>query len=421
MKKAYFIIYVLLFSTLSLKAQWGEGDTRTESRNDAGLQGNAGAKSGFYQTSNPINFPTGAQDWWHLLDIRHSAPSNNFAMQFAGNFYDQSLYFRKTAGNPAQSWSKVLTIDNAGVLSNERLVLQTTAGQSFFTGHQIGETYSNSKGVFSAITDNNDGSLNYFYDGITNGSRKFYVKADGTGYFAGLIGVGTETPIADLDVNGTFVAGGNVSNLDSSNPNRNLKLLENTGKMLIGWNKSKGAGETDFVGNPGGGSIGGFAFYNHSNEGIEKQLMWITGEGKLLIGIDGNPVSTANYKMAVGGGVIAESVTVKLQGNWPDFVFEEKYKLMPLKELRTFVDRYQHLPGIPTALEVSKAGLNLGEMNTKLLRKVEELTLYLLEKDKQLDAQNLQISQLNNQFNELKLEIRNMIKINDSNKSKIDE
>ncbi len=81
-------------------------DTRI--RDDAGLRGDAGAESGFFQTSNPINYPAGAQGWWHMLDIRHSNAYNNYAMQFAGSFSDQDLYFRKTNDNPAQPWHKVL-------------------------------------------------------------------------------------------------------------------------------------------------------------------------------------------------------------------------------------------------------------------------------------------------------------------------
>ena len=95
-------------------AYWGSSGSRTENRDNAGLQGNAGAKSGFFETSSATageNWPTGASSYWHLLDIRHSNPANNYAMQFAGSFYDQKLYFRKTNNNPAQPWTEILTGD----------------------------------------------------------------------------------------------------------------------------------------------------------------------------------------------------------------------------------------------------------------------------------------------------------------------
>jgi len=93
---------------------WGISGTRTETRDNAGLQGNAGAKSGFYETSTATsaeNWPTGASSWWHLLDVRHNNSTNNYAMQLAGSFFDQKLYFRKTNANSAQSWTEILTGD----------------------------------------------------------------------------------------------------------------------------------------------------------------------------------------------------------------------------------------------------------------------------------------------------------------------
>lgn len=88
---------------------WGNDFSRTETRDDAGLQGNAGAKSGYFETNNPINFPAGANNWWHLIDTRHSNNTNNYALQIAGSFFDQRLFFRKTNNNPATPWTEVLT------------------------------------------------------------------------------------------------------------------------------------------------------------------------------------------------------------------------------------------------------------------------------------------------------------------------
>ncbi len=89
---------------------WGDGLVRTENRANAGLQGNAGAKSGFFETSAPspaTSWPTGATSWWHMMDVRHSNNTNNYAMQFSGSFFDQKLYFRKTNNNASQPWSQI--------------------------------------------------------------------------------------------------------------------------------------------------------------------------------------------------------------------------------------------------------------------------------------------------------------------------
>ena len=91
---------------------FGNSNTRSETRDNAGLQGNAGAQSGFFETSSPVNYPAGATSWWHLIDTRHSNGANNYAMQIAGSFFDQELWFRKTNGGASQAWTRLLTTTN---------------------------------------------------------------------------------------------------------------------------------------------------------------------------------------------------------------------------------------------------------------------------------------------------------------------
>jgi len=91
---------------------FGNSNVRTESRDNAGLQGNAGAQSGFFETASPTNYPAGASSWWHLIDTRHSNNGNNYALQISGSFFDQKLYFRKTNNNAAQPWSELLSSAN---------------------------------------------------------------------------------------------------------------------------------------------------------------------------------------------------------------------------------------------------------------------------------------------------------------------
>lgn len=106
----------------------------------------------------------------------------------------------------------------------------------------------------------------------------------------------------------------------------------------------------------------------------------ITG-GKLGVGTTQIPDS---FKLAVAGKIIAEEVVVKLQSNWPDYVFKPTYELMPLHQVEQFVQANNHLPGIPSAAEVKNDGLSMGEMQNKLLQKIEELTLYMIEQDKKI-------------------------------------
>lgn len=98
--------------------------------------------------------------------------------------------------------------------------------------------------------------------------------------------------------------------------------------------------------------------------------------------------STSVYN---NGNLWSKEVRVAVTNPWADYVFKKGYHLRPLKEVGAFISRNHHLPEIPSAGQVEKEGINLGEMNTVLVKKVEELTLYLIEKDKQLTEQDKEI------------------------------
>lgn len=91
-----------------------------------------------------------------------------------------------------------------------------------------------------------------------------------------------------------------------------------------------------------------------------------------------------DYKLAVKGVIRSEEVVVELMTSWPDYVFASDYSLPKLKEVKAFVCENGHLPGLPNASQVSENGLGLGEMNAKLLEKIEELTLYIIEQEERI-------------------------------------
>ena len=97
-------------------------------------------------------------------------------------------------------------------------------------------------------------------------------------------------------------------------------------------------------------------------------------------------INTYGYKLAVNGTIRAKEIKVEASP-WPDYVFKSTYQLKPLSEVKAYIDRNQHLPEMPSAAEIEKDGLSLAKMNKLLVKKVEELTLYLIEKDKQLQNQ----------------------------------
>ncbi|PJJ83341.1 hypothetical protein [Mucilaginibacter auburnensis] len=121
-------------------------------------------------------------------------------------------------------------------------------------------------------------------------------------------------------------------------------------------------------------------------------------QGNLGVGI----ADTKGYKFAVNGTAIATSMTVKLSANWPDYVFKSGYKLPTLNEVKRYIDKNHHLPDMPSADEVQNNGLDLGEMNRQLLKKVEELTLYLLDQNKKLDEHQKRMAELEKEIQTLR-------------------
>jgi len=104
----------------------------------------------------------------------------------------------------------------------------------------------------------------------------------------------------------------------------------------------------------------------------------------------------AGYNLFVQNGILTERVKVAIKGtsNWSDHVFRNEYPLKPIGELEQFVKENKHLPNIPSAKEMVRNGLDVATMDAKLLEKIEELTLYIIEQNKQLQ----ELKQKNTEF-----------------------
>ena len=287
---------------------WGVNDSRTEYRQDAGLQGDAGAKSGFFQANSPVNFPVGATGWWHLLDVRHSEPYNNYAMQLAGGFFDQNLYFRKTNNNPSQSWSKIL-LETDGKVGIGTL---SPTAKLHLSGTYDANTAAAVKMFYQGSWGTADYATNYRFLDIASTENGKVLQVNGTG-----IGIGTDAPV-----------------------------------------------------------------FNSPDK------LYVTGN----VGIG---TRSPDAKLAVNGTIHSKEVKVDMN-NFPDYVFDESYTLRPLKEVETYINKNRHLPDMPSASEVAKQGLNLGEAQALLVKKVEELTLYLIELKNENQVLNERVKRLEN-------------------------
>lgn len=161
------------------------------------------------------------------------------------------------------------------------------------------------------------------------------------------------------------------------------------------------------------GSIGYIAGYNASNPaGIShtfysrtSTLGWVSHmrilqNGQVQIGQQTPGAPHTNYKLAVDGKLVAKSIYVTAPGTWADFVFDSTYKYMQLPELETYLQHNKHLPAMPSAGEVEANGYSMSEMDAKLLQTVEELTLRIIELNKQNVSMQAEMVLLKEQLNQ---------------------
>ncbi len=208
------------------------------------------------------------------------------------------------------------------------------------------------------------------------------------------IGIGTLSPTEKLEVNGNLKLGYNPTLTWDSN---SLSLVSKTDAISVV-------------------TIKGTNSYNPRldiwNKGNTEKTTYIQGDGlfyhKGNVGIGTS--NTQSFKLAVNGDMVATKVKVALQENWSDFVFYDNYKLPTLKEVENHIQEKGHLKNIPSAIEVEKNGFFLGEMDAKLLQKIEELTLYTIQQEKALNSQREEIELLKEQKSKIeKLEEENKI------------
>jgi len=222
----------------------------------------------------------------------------------------------------------------------------------------------------------------------TNLAGNVSLPGNGIWNSGGSVGIGTSSPAYSLDINKSTAS----LNLNGSGFGNSGALIN-----LLGWagtSKNWQMGVADI-------GYDGLMFTPSTVAGgstFTTPAMIINSNGNVVIGATAAP---ACYKFAIAGAAVAESMTVKLQANWCDYVFKKDYLLMPLSELKAYIDKNQHLPEIPAAAEVERNGLDLGEMNKVLVKKVEELTLYLIEKDKEDKARQQEVDELKKQVETL--------------------
>jgi hypothetical protein len=258
-----------------------------------------------------------------------------------------------------------------------------SGNELFFTDYGTIRSYDNNHRIMFRRTENimefrEFGSI-MFSPGAESGTQtgKMFMGSNGN------MGIGTTSPQA------LFSLGGGTGG---------KKLLVYDGGTTagvqagFGVDMSTSARELSIFHSTSDGANGDISFGKRlENSGAYTEAMRITGTGK--VGIGTVNTNDAGYKLFVETGIRTRKVKVD-QSTWADYVFQTNYRLRPLSEVEQYIKQYHHLPEVPSADEVAKEGLNLGDNQAMLLKKIEELTLYVIEQNKKMQALEAEVKSM---------------------------
>lgn len=206
----------------------------------------------------------------------------------------------------------------------------------------------------------------HLYLGAKSGTIRFKTLTFDRGVVdeSGNFGFGTINPVGRVEIRSVGTLAGLFQPSKSY-----LNITDGTNSMLIDPNEFVGSGQLYFA-----STTGDVAIFKTIQRPGSFDIMTIKSNGSVAIGTK----TTGNHRLAVEGSIGAREVNVSLN-SWPDYVFRDNYDLISLDDLEEFINAHQHLPEVPSEQDVLAVGIDVGEMNALLLKKIEELSLYLIQ------------------------------------------
>ena len=305
-------------------------------------------------------------------------------------------YFNGTAWTPVSAGSSQWSTSGSDIFSNNSgnvgIGISTPGSKLHIKGIPTVEANTASSGSIMRMYGGTAGLTGiFFYEDIATPAVKGFIGINhGTSGYAQWaynssnltlddqgVGISNTTPLTKLHVLGTQDAGMGVGS------NGYLMLGPGTGQNLI-------IDNNEIISRNNSGSADLFLQNDAGNV-----ILCANELGGVGIGVIAGTSIPAGYLLAVDGKIISEELKVQLSGNWPDYVFNKSYQLLPIKNLEQFISTNKHLPNIPAATVMEKNGIEVGEMQRKMMEKIEELTLYIIDLQKQIDVMQAKLKSIN--------------------------
>ena len=335
----------------------------------------------FNDTSSSASFPS--NDWRIVINDQSNGGSNYFGIEdsTAGTYP-----FRVMAG----AGNNALYVDAQGDVglntSNPVVELHIADGDT----PTVRLEQTGSSGFTPQTWDIAGNETNFFIRDVTNGSELPFKIRPGA------------------DDNALYIAENNNIGFGTASPNSSLEIVRsNTETPTLKLNRLGSESYEHSIDSNGYYRIKNtglhLTHFESSNDSPVQLRLDTASDNRRIIAVDGSnqksQILLGDGEIELRGGIdgaqtiatftatnfsVPGSITVNSTVVHPDYVFDPSYSLMPLEQLNAFISENRHLPEIPSADDVSKNGINMTELQIKLLKKVEELTLYILEQEKKI-------------------------------------
>ncbi len=311
--------------------------------------------------------------WSISPSYKINTTSNDFGTQYG------MCYAHTNAGTgskkPLANFGHQITYTNSGTVN---AAISLSYGHAYFKG-KIGIGTTAPQGLLHIVKDGNKGLLLGYYGNDIQGRYGSTGQYNGDlilNYWVGNVGIGTLNPREKLEVNGHLLIPADKE-LRFGTENTSTGFLKITNATCC-YNTY-----ADFKGN---------LYFRHHITGSDSKgsVLSLQQDGTVIIGnwerYDNSVTPTNGSKLMVNGKILCEAIEVVNSVPTSDYVFEKDYNLRSLKEVEQFVSENKHLPEVPSANDFKENGYNMNDFDDLLLRKVEELTLYIIEQNKRIEA-----------------------------------